>query len=300
MLMGTWGSGLYANDTTCDVKDAYLKFLQEGYANIDAFEKTLEKLHELIGDQDEPLLWFALAETQWSVGRLLPEVKEKALEWIKKYGGLELWLESAKKGAGWKMTLHNLKEKLESPMPPEKTIRKPEEIDLNLWNINDIYAYQFYWRLSKEHGYFGKYMILQKIGEGKYNQRGKTMMRIQIIDKVFNELPTLDDLDDVRILPVDFPTRNNISKDSFMGNSSYIRKKDPIWMSAIMNMFKVSEYPAKHLTFIGNKQGPLNTMENNRELTWGDIDTWLYEFYELWRGIEYETLSEGIFEYIQR
>lgn len=27
--MGAWGSSLYANDTTCDVRDTYMNFLQE-------------------------------------------------------------------------------------------------------------------------------------------------------------------------------------------------------------------------------------------------------------------------------
>lgn len=138
------GSGLYANDSTCDVRDSYIKFLQEELSNAEAYEKTLEEYQEYIGDQDESLLWFALAETQWRTGRLLLEVKEKALEWIHKGGGLELWEESANKGTGWKKTLQNLKLKLLSPMPPEKKIRKPQIIDNNLWNVNDIYAYRFH------------------------------------------------------------------------------------------------------------------------------------------------------------
>ena len=30
-------------------------------------------------DEEEPSFWFALADTQWKYGRLLPEVKEKAI-----------------------------------------------------------------------------------------------------------------------------------------------------------------------------------------------------------------------------
>ncbi|MEA4833167.1 MAG: hypothetical protein VB118_11205, partial [Oscillospiraceae bacterium] len=63
--MGTWGAGLYANDSTCDVRDSYIKYLQDGLSNSEAYEKTLKDYEELIGDQDEPFLWFALAETQW-------------------------------------------------------------------------------------------------------------------------------------------------------------------------------------------------------------------------------------------
>ena len=50
----------------------------------------------------------------------MPEVKEKALDWIARDGGLFLWEESRNGGAGWKRTMERLKLKLESPMPPEK------------------------------------------------------------------------------------------------------------------------------------------------------------------------------------
>lgn len=284
--MGAWGSGLYANDSTCDVRDSYMKFLQEGLENREAYEKTLEEFQEYIEDQDEPFLWFALAETQWRTGRLLPEVKKKALEWIDKDGGMELWEESANGGSGWKKTLQNLECKLLSPMPPEKKIRKPQVIDNNLWNVNDVFAYRFNGKDAEEQGFGGKYMLLQKIGDGVERTSQKLMMRVHVLDRIFDELPTLDDLDGARILPLDFPERVNMNK-------------DPVWMSALMFVFKKSEYPAKHLTFIGNRKGPANNGINNRDLTWGDIDTWLYEFHQLWRGVEYETIEEGVYRYNQ-
>jgi len=296
--MGTWGSGLYANDDTSDVRNTYIKCLEEGLSNAEAYEKTLESLHDYIGSDEEPLFWYALAETQWRVGRLTPEVKKKALEWIGKNGGLEQWEDSANKGAGWIKTLGKLKQKLESPMPPEKKIKKPEELDLNLWNLNDVYAYQFHGKNAVEHGYFGKYMLLQKIGADALYYGNKPMMRVQIMDKVFDHLPSLDDLDGLRILPVDNPIRVNISQDALI-EKRIVYKKNPIWMSASMVIFKKSEYPKKHLTYIGNKEGPPNTRINDRELDWGGIDKWLYEFYERWQGIEFDTVGHGEYEYTQ-
>lgn len=40
--MGAWGSGLYSDDVTCDVKDEYIKYLREGKANEEATEDILE------------------------------------------------------------------------------------------------------------------------------------------------------------------------------------------------------------------------------------------------------------------
>ena len=87
--MGAWGTSLYANDSTCDVRGTYTKLLENQVGSQEAYEKTLEEYKEYIGDQDEPLFWYALAETQWRVGRLMPEVKEKALHWIENDGGME-------------------------------------------------------------------------------------------------------------------------------------------------------------------------------------------------------------------
>lgn len=299
--MGFWGSGLYANDTTCDIKDTYIGFLQEPLGNQEAYEKTLEKCRDYLDDEDEaPLFWYALAETQWRMGRLTPEVKTKALEWIEKDGGLALWEKSASGGAGWKKTLAKLKEKLESPIPKEKKIRKPEEVILDLWKINDVYAYQFHKNISKENGMFGKYMLLQKIGTGENTFADNPAMRVQFFDKIFDKLPTPDDMDGARILPVDFPTRVNISRDAkIYEDMDIIAEKEPIWMSALMICAKKSEYPAKHLTFVGNKQGPQNIAENRRELWWGDMERWLYEFSTLWEGFKYKTKDEGIYDYDQ-
>lgn len=66
--MGTWGTALYANDTSCDVRDTYMKLLQEQLSNEEAYEKILDEYREYIGDEEEPLFWYALAETQWQTG----------------------------------------------------------------------------------------------------------------------------------------------------------------------------------------------------------------------------------------
>lgn len=283
--MGTWGAGLYANDSTCDVRDSYIKYLQDGLSNSEAYEKTLKDYEELIGDQDEPFLWFALAETQWKTGRLTSEVKEKALEWIDKEGGLELWAESTNGGAGWKKTLRNLKLKLLSPMSRQKTIHKKEEINNNLWNVNDVYAYQFHGENAEKNGYGGKYILFQKIGEGMIPYPEVLAMRVQVMDRIFDELPTLEDIEGLRILPIDFPKRINMNR-------------DPIWMSALIYLPKKSYYPAKYLTYIGNCQGPANKMNNKREICWTHIDS-LYEEHQRWNGIEYETIGDGVYRYVQ-
>lgn len=309
--MGTWGSGLYANDTTCDVKEIYMGLLMNEVEDMEAYKQTLERCADYIGSSEEPLFWYALAECQWRTGRLLPEVQKKALWWIEQDGGLKQWKESINKGAGWEKTLQRLKKRLETPMPVRKKIKPLEEVNSNLWELNDIYAYQFHLDSSDEeffdglhvlkrrNGYKGKYMVIQKIGEGKNTMGSGVAMRVQIFDKLFETLPTIKDLEGVRILPVDFPERVNISHDAPSRYSNITIKKEPIWMSALMPLYKKRDYPKKYLFYLGNQPGPSNKQDNRQELAWSNIENSLRLFYQLWDGIEYDTVEDGIYDYVQ-
>ena len=234
--MGTWGTSLYANDSTNDVKDCYKKFLQDMLSDEEAYQKTMELFHEYIGDDEEPLFWYALADTQWRLGRLMPDVKEKALNWIENAGGLDIWEESKSDSRGWKKTLDKLKDQLNSPMPNRRIFKSPAEFIRNPWNIGDIYAYQFYSEMSKEHGLYGKYIPFQKIADEEWYD-GWILSRVQIYDKVFDELPTLFDLEGIRILPFDKPERffPNGYNDDF-----------PLHLNAVMIRYTNKEYPEKN------------------------------------------------------
>ena len=300
--MGTWGTTLYSNDTTCDVRDTYMGFLKENLGNQEAFEKTLEEYKELIGDKDEePLFWFALAETQWKVGRLTPDVKEKALTWIEKDGGIALWEESGVSSSGWKKTLGKLKEKLESPMRSEKKFRKPAVINQNLWNIGDVYAYQIHTEGTKKYGTFGKYVIIQKMGESPHRPlylkstdvpEEPLMMRIHVFDKLFEKIPSLEDMEGLRLLP--------------FGHSGHPPAKDELTrealtMNALMEIYKKKDYPESHLFYLGNASVPANKIikPNTNPTLWNLFGRDCSKSFQRWQGKDYETVEEGIFRKIK-
>ena len=58
--MGAWGAGLYANDSTSDVRDTYMGLLRDQLSDEQAFEKTMEQNRDFLGTDEEPLLFFAL------------------------------------------------------------------------------------------------------------------------------------------------------------------------------------------------------------------------------------------------
>ncbi|MDR2599581.1 MAG: hypothetical protein LBC73_04825 [Oscillospiraceae bacterium] len=269
--MGTWSSSLYGNDTTQDVRDTYTEYLYEQLSNQEALDKTIEDYQDLIGDEeDEPLFWFALAETQWKVGRLTPQVKEKATEWIEKDGGIILWEDSSAGIAAWKKTLTKLKEKLESPMRSEK---KMEKLNQNLWNIGDVYAYQFNTEESKKFGRYGKYVLIQKTGEDIQREhycwmteeelaKLPMMMIIYVFNKLFNSIPTLKDIEDIQLLPNIETTNGEIKFNKFM------------------RLVKKSYYPAKNLFYLGNAPISIkNTTPSENYVFWHELENMLNYYF---------------------
>lgn len=142
--MGTWGTGLYSNDSACDIRGDYIDKLKRGKTNDEATQELINSNRDIMGDvEEEPLFWFALADTQWNYGRLLPKVKEKALYFLSQDKELQRWKESDERQlTSWIKTLDTLKEKLESPQPPEKKVYKYRLYRCK-WHLGDVYAYRF-------------------------------------------------------------------------------------------------------------------------------------------------------------
>ncbi len=297
--MGFWSSALYGNDTTCDVRDSYKKNLENQMTDSEATQSIKAKSHDLINTDEEPLFWYALADSQWRYGRLTDDVKSQAIEWLNRQGGLDLWSESSAKGAGWLKTMETLRTRLMSPMPKRKEVRPPLKYSADLWNTNDVYAYHLVGAFAKDTPFYGKYMLMQKIAsvDTPREKLQSNTMQLQFFDKVYDQIPTLDELDTVRILPFDSPERVNISKDYIGPDISIIRKRDPIWMNAMVHMEHSRAYPKKRLFFIGNRQGPLNLRIAKQSCVWGHMDYNLIRFYRLWQGIAYEEVCPGYFEY---
>lgn len=278
--MGTWNFRLYGNDTTADVKETYIGFLKQQLNNTDAYLKTLEEYDELMGTDEESLFWYALADTQWNVGRLTEDVRDKAIAFIK--AGSDDMLENPR----WEVTFQKLKDKLESPMPAEKRFAKPIEFVRNPWNIGDIYAYQFHTEEAVEHDLYGKYILFQKIGNIEYYEN-MTFSAIQVFDRVFEEIPDLDMVKDIRILPLTHAPGKNGAPNSI---SDYIPSFE--WnMKATMIYEKKLHYPKKHFTFVGNVNVQEITCESNELCDYffskNGMEDWLIKFYLSWQNVEY-------------
>ncbi|MFO0837331.1 MAG: hypothetical protein U1D55_02300 [Phycisphaerae bacterium] len=141
--MGTWGNGIFADDTACDVRDEYQALLAELQDVQAATDALLKKWKSSLDDDDEgPLVWLALAVTQHKLGRLEERVRREALRVIDDGRGLERWRdEGARAVAKRQAVLAKTRDLLASPQPPPRKIRPPFR-DSCKWDVGELIAYR--------------------------------------------------------------------------------------------------------------------------------------------------------------
>lgn len=199
--MGAWGTSLYSNDTTSDIRGDYVDKLRRGKTNEAATQELIDENHDIMGNvEEEPLFWFALADTQWNYGRLLPEVREKALYFLSQDKELERWKEFGQKQLlAWKKTLETLKEKLESPQPTAKKVSKYRLYQCK-WKLGDVFAYCFSSEYSKEKGFYGQYVVFRKVSEDTWYP-GHIIPVVQVYKWIGHTIPAIEQLSDFGLLP---------------------------------------------------------------------------------------------------
>ena len=250
--MGAWGTGLYQDDDTCDIKEEYLTYLRIGMSNEEALEELIECNEELIEDEEiGPLFWLALADTQWEYGRLTNEVKEEALEVINSGKDLERWEEDKKLYEKRKKVLEDLKERLNTKQPEEKKIRKMIFTRPN-WNVGDILLYQIQEEDLKDHKWYGKYTIIKIVGTEKssighlnhdvyYNEREI----ISLYNWIGNENLELEKIKKLHTILLQFWENNYIESKKQIVGGYYLTKKDlkKLNVKVIMNEAKDTYTP---------------------------------------------------------
>jgi hypothetical protein len=131
--VGAWGTAIFSDDTACDVRDEWREAILAGLTPEDATARLVESFGELRdGAENEKLFWMALAAAQMETGRLLSEVRGRALAIIEAGGDVARWEEdgdavSARQRA---RVLGRLAEKLRGPQPKPKRLRRPVALSL--------------------------------------------------------------------------------------------------------------------------------------------------------------------------
>jgi len=234
--MASWGPKLYQDDVAEDVRDYYKDQLKRGKANEEVTKELIQDNEDIIQDEDEaPVFWFVLADTQWNLGRLLPFVKEKALEYLKSGTNLTRWEKEAINQREYKVrvkVLQELGQKLMSPMPPEKKISQYKLYKCE-WNIGDIYAYKLESDYAKEKGLSNRYLLIRKAYEDVW-WPGHTVPIIYVQITKDEKIPC---------------SKDEISKLEYIQTSR--SEGLPKYLTTMISTSK-RVIPTKELTFIGN------------------------------------------------
>jgi len=133
--MGTWGTGLYQDDTTCEVRDEYVKHLKAGLSDQEASKKILEQYGSLLKNvQIACMVYLSLADTQWNYGRVDKRVKKRALDLIQRGADLSIWeKDNPKLVSSRRRTLETLRKRLESRPKPRRAVKVKTPKPLKTW-----------------------------------------------------------------------------------------------------------------------------------------------------------------------
>ncbi|MFR8104244.1 MAG: hypothetical protein ACLU8F_04080 [Clostridia bacterium] len=277
--MGAWGPKLFQDDIAEDVKDTYIDLLKQGEDNEEITKKLIEEYEEY--DEDEiSVFWFALASIQWDYGRLKEEVKEKALWYLKNGDDLKRWKEEAteKEYEKRKEVLKELEEKIKSPVPAEKKVRKYRNY-ICPWKIGDVYAY----KIEENERYKGRYIVCIKVGEEDYYPHNICPL-VYIYNRMFDKIPNIKELESIKYLPQSYKPETynkkyeNILYKCMIGIENYTKKKvQRFQYIGTINKYKIPENEVHHKIEMGNNiLCSINRFEEKE-----------IKNYEKWRGIEY-------------
>jgi hypothetical protein len=189
--MGTWGPKLYQDDISEDVRCFYKDQLKLGKSNDEILNELIEQNAEIIADSDDaPIFWFALADTQWGYGLLLPYVKEAALKWLQEGSNIKRWeAENPKEVDTRKRVLKDLEIRLNSPQPPQKIVKQHRLYKCE-WKIGDAFALKMESLYAEEKGLKGKFLLIQKVDDAIWHPGHITPVVYLLIS---NKLPKNDE-----------------------------------------------------------------------------------------------------------
>jgi hypothetical protein len=186
--MGAWGTGIFQDDTACDLRDDYKDYLGDGLTGPEATARILAEYKSSLADPyDASVIWLALAAVQWRTGRLEPETLEQAIRQIDSGSALSRWQPGSRDCKKRREALEKLRLQIMSPQPEAKKIRK-RILESTDWAVGDLVSYRL---LS------GNLIVFRLIGH--HSDKGGVSPQCELLDWVGNDLPSQDDLRSAKV-----------------------------------------------------------------------------------------------------
>jgi hypothetical protein len=130
--LGVWGTGLFSDDEACDVRDHYRELLEDGVEDAAATQLTVERFRAYLEESDGVAL-LAFAVTQSKLGRLDPDIRDRALAVLDRGADLEVWeRDNPKLLPKRRAMLEKARAQLTGQQPLRRRLRPPKRISSGL------------------------------------------------------------------------------------------------------------------------------------------------------------------------
>lgn len=181
--MGALGPALFSDDVACDVRGHYHELLEDGAGDAEALSQTLERYAEPLADKDdEPIVILALAVTASKLGRLTPELRDRAISLLDAGRGAERWEEDPKLLSRRIAALGNVRAQLAGEQPARKKVR-PLSRHVTSLEPGDLLAIEL-----RDHDFMAVRVV--RLEDTRYH----VAPTIQVLDWRGNHLPTVAEL----------------------------------------------------------------------------------------------------------
>ena len=130
--MGVWGTGLFSDDLACDVRDHYHELLEDGVEDGEATRQTVEAFREYL-EESSGVALLAFAVTQSKLGRLDPDIRDRALAVLDRGADLEMWeRDNPKLLSRRRAMLEKARAQLTGQQPRRRRLRPPKRTSSGL------------------------------------------------------------------------------------------------------------------------------------------------------------------------
>jgi hypothetical protein len=176
--MGAWGAGIFSDDLACDVREDWREFIADGKSPREATDALIAKYVNDPPDDEDHVFWLALAVSQWKTGRLVDDVRDRALAVIDSGKGLDPWRDAADRSKRERV-LAQTREQLWSEQPHPTRIRKRAK-SATPFGPGDVLAYRH------GDGYYVVFWVLSN-----FSDRGGEYNHTELLDYASEQLPDL-------------------------------------------------------------------------------------------------------------
>jgi hypothetical protein len=180
--LGVWGTDLFSDDVACDVRDHYRELLEDGVEDGAAAQLTVEKFRAYLEESDGVAL-LAFAVTQSKLGRLDPDIRDRALAVLDRGADLEIWeRDNPKLLPKRRAMLEKARAQLTGQQPPRRRLRPPKRSNSGL-AAGDVLALALPRRVT-----------LLRVVRVRSHRRGETPV-LEELDFEGTEVPSRDALE---------------------------------------------------------------------------------------------------------